>query len=88
MKSTAATLALGLLGSLLVPGPAADACTNILVTKGASADGSTIITYAADSHELYGELYFTPAAVHRFGAMRESSSGTRASSSGGSRRRR
>ena len=28
--------------------PAADACTNILVTKGASADGSTMITYACD----------------------------------------
>jgi dipeptidase len=38
------------------------ACTNFLVTKGASADGSTMITYAADSHTLYGELYFTPAA--------------------------
>lgn len=37
------------------------ACTNFLITKGASADGSTMITYAADSHELYGELYFRPA---------------------------
>ncbi len=34
------------------------ACTNFLVTRGASADGSTFITYAADSHTLYGELYF------------------------------
>jgi dipeptidase len=33
-------------------------CTNFLVTKGASADGSTMISYAADSHVLYGELYF------------------------------
>ena len=30
------------------------ACTNYLVTKGASTDGSTMITYAADSHVLYG----------------------------------
>jgi hypothetical protein len=27
-----------------------DACTNYLVTKGASADGSSMISYAADSH--------------------------------------
>ena len=26
------------------------ACTNFLVTKGASVDGSNYITYAADSH--------------------------------------
>lgn len=56
--------------SLLVPG-AAVPCTNILVTKGASADGSAFISYAADSHELYGELYFTPAAQHPAGAWRD-----------------
>lgn len=44
-------------------------CTNFLVTKGASADGSTMITYAADSHTLYGELYYTPAADHPKGSM-------------------
>ena len=32
------------------------ACTNYLITKGASTDGSTMISYAADSHILYGEL--------------------------------
>lgn len=37
-------------------------CTNFLVTRGASADGSTMITYAADSYTLYGELYHWPAA--------------------------
>ena len=42
--------------------PAADACTNVIITKGASADGSCMVTYAADSHQLYGELYFHPAA--------------------------
>uniref|UniRef100_UPI0032174A05 dipeptidase n=1 Tax=uncultured Draconibacterium sp. TaxID=1573823 RepID=UPI0032174A05 len=46
-------------------------CTNFLVTKGASVDGSTMITYAADSHTLYGELYFQPAADHPEGAMRK-----------------
>jgi len=44
------------------------ACTNILVTKGASADGSTMITYAADSHTRYGQLYFLPAADYPAGA--------------------
>ncbi len=46
-------------------------CTNFLITKGASLDGSTMITYAADSHTLYGELYFQPAADHPEGAMRK-----------------
>ncbi len=44
-------------------------CTNFLITRGASKDGSTMITYAADSHVLYGELYFRPAADYPEGAM-------------------
>ncbi|MFW6020080.1 MAG: dipeptidase [Bacteroidales bacterium] len=47
----------------------ASACTNFLVTKGASTDGSTMISYAADSHVLYGELYFRPAADYSEGTM-------------------
>ncbi len=47
---------------------AAIACTNFLVTRGASADGSSMITYAADSHELYGELVVLPAADYPAGA--------------------
>jgi dipeptidase len=38
-----------------------NACTNFLITKGASKDGSVMITYSADSHVLYGELYYWPA---------------------------
>ncbi|MBN1199765.1 MAG: C69 family dipeptidase, partial [Bacteroidales bacterium] len=45
------------------------ACTNFLFTKGATADGSTMITYSADSHVLYGELYFWPAADYPEGTM-------------------
>lgn len=45
------------------------ACTNFIISKGASQDGSTMITYVADSHELYGELYYTPAADHLPGEM-------------------
>ena len=47
------------------------ACTNVLVTKGASTDGSNMISYAADSHQLYGELYFTPAGVWNSGDLRK-----------------
>ncbi|HZI05573.1 MAG TPA: C69 family dipeptidase, partial [Archangium sp.] len=51
--------------------PAALACTSMLVSKGASSDGSTLITYSADSHELYGELYYTPARRNGPGAQRD-----------------
>ncbi len=47
----------------------AEACSNVLVTKGASVDGSNIISYAADSHQLYGELYFHPAQRWEAGSM-------------------
>jgi dipeptidase len=48
-----------------------DGCTNFLITKGATVDGSTMITYAADSHTLYGELYYRPAADYPKGSMME-----------------
>ena len=46
-----------------------EACTNFLITKKASADGATMISYSADSHVLYGELYHWPAAQYPEGAM-------------------
>lgn len=46
-------------------------CTNFLITKGATVDGSTMITYAADSHTLYGELYFQPARDNAPGTLRD-----------------
>lgn len=45
------------------------ACTNYLVTKGASTDGSTMISYAADSHIRYGELYWRSATDWPEGTM-------------------
>jgi dipeptidase len=45
------------------------ACTNYIITKGASTDGSTMISYAADAHVLYGELYHWPAATWPEGTM-------------------
>ncbi|MCK9255243.1 MAG: C69 family dipeptidase [Bacteroidales bacterium] len=47
-----------------------EACTNYLVTKTASVDGSTMISYAADSHIRYGELYWRPASDWPEGSMR------------------
>ncbi len=45
------------------------ACTSYLITKGASANESTIISYAADSHVRYGELYFRKGGVWPEGSM-------------------
>ena len=45
------------------------ACTNFLFTKGATKDGSTMVTYSADSHVLYGELYHWPAQDWPAGSM-------------------
>ena len=52
---------------MLAVANAAPACTNLIVSKGASADGSTFITYAADSHTRYGQLRYCPAADHQPG---------------------
>ena len=49
----------------------ASACTNLIVTKGASSNGSNMCTYAADSHQLYGFLRYTPAADYPAGTMME-----------------
>jgi dipeptidase len=56
---------------LLSPVAISLACTNFLVGKNASTDGSTIISYAADSYGMYGFLHFAPAADHAEGAMRD-----------------
>jgi dipeptidase len=47
------------------------ACTNLIVTKGASSDKSVMITYAADSHTRYGAIAFYPAADHQPGDLCE-----------------
>ena len=52
-------------------GTESKACTNVLVTKGASTDGSNIISYAADSHQLFGELYYKKAGFWKEGTMRK-----------------
>jgi dipeptidase len=48
-----------------------EACTNFIVGKKASADGSVLVSYSADSYGMFGELYHYPAAKHPKGAMRD-----------------
>ena len=62
-------LILFLLIAFLLPEQKIIGCTNFLVTKGASVNGSTMITYSADAHVLYGELYYWPASDHPVGSM-------------------
>lgn len=47
----------------------ADSCTNLLITPGASADGSAMVSYSADSHTRYGTLVHFPAATYPKGTM-------------------
>ena len=47
------------------------ACTNFIVGKKASADGSVIVSYSADSYGMFGFLCHYPAAVHPSGTMRD-----------------
>jgi dipeptidase len=44
-------------------------CTNFLIGKNASTDGSTMISYSADSYNLYGELYHWSAKTYKKGDM-------------------
>ncbi len=45
------------------------ACTNLIVGKNASADGSVLISYSADSYGMFGFLYHSPAGKHEKGEM-------------------
>ena len=47
------------------------ACTNFIVGKKASADGSVFVTYNADSYGAFMPLYHYPAAKHEAGEMRK-----------------
>ncbi|NDV47214.1 dipeptidase [Paludibacter sp. 221] len=63
IKKTVLTIA------FLVSATLAWACTNFLAGKGATVDGSTLVTYSADSYSLYGALYHYPAATYPKGTM-------------------
>ncbi len=58
---TALCLLLGITGG--------QACTNLIVGKAASTDGSVIVSYSADSFGMFGHLYHSPAATHQQGEM-------------------
>ena len=60
MKKLSVLILLSLI-SFILPEQFANGCTNFIISKGATKDGSVMITYSADSHVLYGELYFWPA---------------------------
>ena len=49
----------------------ARACTNLIVGKKASADGSVIVSYNADSYGMYGNLYRHVGGKHAAGEMRK-----------------
>ncbi|NLO20081.1 MAG: dipeptidase [Ignavibacteria bacterium] len=57
-RLTLLTLALLIITTNLYP------CTNFIVTKGASKDGSVMITYSADAGGFMDPLYFSPAQNH------------------------
>ncbi|MBO4476326.1 MAG: C69 family dipeptidase [Bacteroidales bacterium] len=61
-------LFIALAAAALALSPRADACTNIIVSPGASLDGSAMVSYAADSHWLFGELYFRPGGKWKAGS--------------------
>lgn len=48
-----------------------DACTNFIVGKKASKDGSVFISYSADSYGMSGFLAHFPAGQHAAGTMRQ-----------------
>ena len=60
-----------ILSVVLLAGTYAMACTNFIVGKKASADGSVFVTYNADSFGAFMPLYHYPAATHQVGDMRE-----------------
>ena len=62
MKRNTLLCALMTVVAAFAPTMKTDACTNVIITKGASADGSSMVAYSADSHALFGELYYHPAA--------------------------
>jgi hypothetical protein len=49
---------------------ATDACTTMIITKGASADGSMIVAHSDDSEMFDNRLVYVPAADYKAGEVR------------------
>lgn len=64
-------LILVLTATFALSAPHIFACTNLAAGKKATTDGSVMMTYSADSHNLFGFLHHSPAADHAPGSMRE-----------------
>lgn len=60
-----------ILSAVLLAAVYASACTNFIVGKAASTDGSVICSYNADSYGAFMWLYHYPAAQHQKGDMRK-----------------
>ena len=60
---------IGLILAFQLSVPLIFSCTNFLIGKKASTDGSTMISYSADSYNLYGELYHWPATKYNAGEI-------------------
>lgn len=60
-----------LLATVMMAGVYALACTNFIVGKKASVDGSVICSYNADSYGAFMWLYHYPAGKHAKGEMRK-----------------
>lgn len=66
MKRSSLYLLLGICGCLFLTAGTIQACTSLMVTKGASIDGSAFVTYTCDG-EFHPHLMGTPAADHQPG---------------------
>ncbi len=49
----------------------ASACTNLIVGKKASVDGSVLVSYNADDYGMFGHLCHYPAGMYKKGEMRK-----------------
>jgi len=68
MKKSILTISFAIL-SMVLMNSSSYACSNFIISKGATVDGSTMISYSADSHVLFGELYHWPAADYPDGTL-------------------
>jgi dipeptidase len=71
MRRSMYVLMVGLIAACLATSGEARACTNYLLSRGSTTDGSTMITYTADSHTFYGQLTYSAGAMHLPGTFRE-----------------
>lgn len=57
--------------AMLLASSGAFACSNLIVGKKASVDGSVIVSYNADDYGMFGHLCHYPAGTHPKGSMRQ-----------------